>query len=90
MSYGLQCYNDTGQITLSLTSRLFRYVGTVFVSAFPPASPQTVSWPGMSNDGTWAVISVEGTAKAIISTDEFTLYAVSDYMADSDYIILRF
>lgn len=90
MSKGLQLYDASGNLTLSFTSRLFRYIGSVFVSAFPESSPQTISWPGMTTDGTWYVLSVEGTAFAVISTDQFTLHACAHDAIDSDYLVLRY
>lgn len=90
MSMGLQLYDSAGNLTLSFTSRLFRYIGSVFVPAFSELSPQTVSWPGMAADGTWYVLSVEGTAFAVISTDQFTLYACAHDAIDSDYLVLRY
>ena len=53
MSHGLRVYNSSGQITLDLTDRLARFIGTFSYPPIPARGTVTFSVPGITNDGTW-------------------------------------
>lgn len=56
MSFGLKVWDASGVLTLDIIDRLPRYWGS-YAFSFSTKSA-TVSVPGMSTDGTWAVAVV--------------------------------
>ena len=57
MSYGLVIKDSTGNITLDISHRVFRYVAmfTIQPTLLNNANGYSLSIPGITNDGTWAV-----------------------------------
>jgi hypothetical protein len=70
MSYGFAIYKANGSLMFDLTNRLSRLHTTVSYSIFSNTS-QYVTIPGLSTDGTWAVIalraSVVGSFQEVIT-----------------------
>lgn len=60
MAYGLELMNSSGEVTLTITDRLSRIVG-VYTMTMPvwngnDVYSQFLSVPGMTTDGTWAIM----------------------------------
>lgn len=55
MSYGLRVWDASGNLTLDISDRLTRFVGTYSVSftVNGPEADKLISVSGMVNDGTW-------------------------------------
>jgi len=60
-AYGLEIYNSSGTLVVTLTDRLVRYVSYHFGSLTANQST-TIDVPGLTNDGTWGFNSEGGDA----------------------------
>jgi hypothetical protein len=86
MSYGLQVFDSSGDITLDTGDRLLRYFGKVTGSIYAPTLT-LLTWyiniPNLSTDGTWFVYPADiwhtldawNTRSWLMPTDSYTIQA---------------
>lgn len=55
MAYGIKVWDSSGNVTLDVTDRLTREYGTGSVSWIEFQETNTITIPGITNDGTWFI-----------------------------------
>jgi hypothetical protein len=68
MAYGLQIWDETGQLTFDTDSRITRFIGVYSYAAFNSSTPQSITVPGISTDGTWAIVPQTPTISLQVNT----------------------
>lgn len=89
MSYGLQTYNASGMLEVSITDRFTRSVSTHSVSIY--YGSVSVYVPGITTDGTWCVIptsQLDNTSMSI-STNYVTWRTILAYNRSFNFVVLR-
>lgn len=77
MAFGLECFNASGVRTLSLSSRLLRYVGAASVPSIAKGSYVDITFSGAAPDGSWAAWMTSLDAMAVVMTGVIRVYNVS-------------
>lgn len=91
MAYGLQVWDESGQLVVDYTDRLGRANSTVVVGGLATRTGITVSVPGFSTDGTWFYCtSTADYAEITAQAGGFYVYNVSYYEPTTSFTIYIF
>lgn len=82
MPAGIQCFDEAGRLTLDLTDRLAKVIGSGLISSLLPGQSTTIIFPGLTNDGSWYVWTTERTV-ARISNGSFIVTRVDMWTGES-------
>lgn len=90
MSFGLETYNESGVKVLGSNQRILRHVGTYTYSLPSNGSTQTITIPGIANDGTWVILDNQNAATIVINTGSITLTrsAQQSAMSPGGYLLV--
>lgn len=87
MAFGIEIRGASGQLTLALTSRLLRYVGTATFSV-SAGGYVDVSVPGCAPDGTWVAFCTSTDAAAAVFTNYIRVFSTSVLVDASGSLII--
>ena len=73
MAYGIECWNASGQKTLSVNRRLLRYHSFLSYSLERPNGIYLITVTGMAPDGTWAVFASDSGVEFVTGYASYTI-----------------
>lgn len=90
MSYGLKLWDSGGNAKLEITDRITRYYGqySAVFNSTGVESPQYISVPEMSEDGTWFVASSHAYIAVFVETGRIRVEKMYPYSTSSTAILI--